>query len=271
MVLLTGKPDFSFEKMYILKGYTAVIGTDEVGRGAFAGPVVAGAAVLKIIFSDGLYPGGPVTRQPQNNPYKGTRFGSPRLVPPMHSLFFRSPSSPAGRSFIEDILKLGINDSKKLSPAKREKLDKEIRKYFYCGIGETSVAVINKLGIVKATERAMRQAIKNVLLQLKAGERKIYLLIDAFNLKNVDGIGLKNQKGIVKGDEKSISIAAASIIAKVYRDNLMRKLSGKYKKYKWSENKGYGTDFHRSQIVKYGVTKLHRAQFVESWLENGGS
>ena len=114
---------------------------------------------------------------------------------------------------------------------------------------------------------AFRRAIKN------CGKRIDYLLVDAFYIPYVKGLRRKNQTPIVKGDTKSVSIAAASIIAKVYRDKLMRAISEdpKYKKYRWQENKGYGTLRHRKAIMKYGITKLHRKKFVETFFKKSSS
>jgi ribonuclease HII len=167
-----------------------------------------------------------------------------------------------------------INDSKKLSAKQREVADKWIRKNALSfGIGSASVSQINKLGIKKATEIAFRKAIKNCKLKVD------FLLIDAFYIPYVRGLRRKNQKPIIKGDTKSISIAAASIIAKVYRDKLMTDLCKKKyrtsyacvvtgKKYMWHKNKGYGTKEHRDLIRKYGTSDLHRKVFVNTWLKN---
>jgi len=212
-------PDFLFEKKLYKKGYKYIAGADEVGRGSFSGPVVAGCVVLKI----GVLPG---------------LTGSDSII---------------------------INDSKRLTPEKREIADKWIRKNSVAwGIGTAGVAQINRLGIKKASEIAFRKAIKNTGVEIS------YLLIDAFYIPYVRGLRRKNQKAVVKGDTRSISIAAASIIAKVYRDNLMYRLGGrpKYKKYGWGRNKGYGTGQHRDAIKKYGPTRQHRKQFVATWLKN---
>ena len=154
-------------------------------------------------------------------------------------------------------LKITINDSKKLTPKQREKANKWIKENaLYWAVGEASVNEINKLGIVKATQIAFRKAISKT--------KADFLLIDAFYIPYVAGLRRKNQKAIIKGDTKSISIAAASIIAKVYRDKLMTDLSkkAKYKEYGWDKNKGYGTLDHRNAIKKYGLTRLHRRDFV---------
>ncbi|MBI2616600.1 ribonuclease HII [Candidatus Gottesmanbacteria bacterium] len=212
-------PDFSYELLLWKKGYRRIIGVDEVGRGAFAGPVVAGAVALKEISS---------------------------------------------QSFVID---LGVNDSKKLSATKRKELVPYIKKYFHWAVGEGSVEEINRFGIVKATEKAMRRAIKNLTIkQYINATMKQFVLIDAFHVKYIAGIGLNRQKAIIKGDEKCLSVSAASIIAKVYRDTLMQKLAKKYRRYQWGKNKGYGTGDHQQAIQKYGVTRLHRTLFVDGYL-----
>ncbi len=246
------EPNFSYEEKYWSLGYGLVIGVDEVGRGAFAGPVVAGAAAVKI---------SNIKNQKSKIQIKYQKEKNKRIRNTQYLI-------------LNTISSLGINDSKKLSPKTREILTKEINKYFHFGVGQASVAEINRLGIVKATERAMRRAIeklkiKNEKLKNTSQKQEIFILIDAFRVKYISGVGLKNQKAIIHGDAISISIAAASIIAKVYRDNLMEKLARKYPKYHWEKNKGYGTEVHRNMIRKYGLTKLHRIQFCAKWLEVG--
>lgn len=232
-------PDFSFEKKLHRQGYRLIAGVDEVGRGCFAGPVVAGCVVF--------------------DSKRVTRVGEPHGRGPV--LVSRRKGRGADERQDPRII---INDSKKLSPKRREVADKWIRKNATTfGIGAASVSQINKLGIKKATEIAFRKAIKNCEVQID------YLLIDAFYIPYVRGLRRKNQKAIIKGDTKSISIAAASIIAKVYRDKLMADLSKKpkYKKYKWHKNKGYGTKEHQKMIREYGISNLHRKQFVETWMK----
>lgn len=170
---------------------------------------------------------------------------------------------------IQELEFIGINDSKKLTKLKREELSKIIKKTSILHATATvGVNIINKKGVVKAIQMAARKAIKNI--RSKTKNKKLnynfYILADAFYIKYVKGIGLKNQKAIIHGDEISISIAAASIIAKVERDKLMDTLSKKHPKYKWSKNKGYGTREHINAIKRHGTTNLHRDLFVRNIL-----
>ena len=222
------KPSFREEKKIWKKGYEFVIGVDEVGRGSFAGPVVAGGVIFR-----------------------------------------------KGSNFKEGIL-LETNDSKLLNPKKRKMLSKEIRNVAVVyTISVVGVSVINKLGIKKATEKAFRKAISSIISKTSKNPEysifntKYYLLADGFHIKYIRGIGLVNQKAIVKGDRKSISIAAASIIAKVHRDKIMKKLNRKYLGYGFAKNKGYGTKFHQAALKKYGLTKIHRTSFnLEKFLNH---
>ncbi|HEX6976844.1 MAG TPA: ribonuclease HII [Patescibacteria group bacterium] len=160
-----------------------------------------------------------------------------------------------------------INDSKKLKPNQREKASIWIKKNCLTwGIGEASVSVINKLGIVPSTYMAFRKAI--ISANKKINSPIDYLLIDAFYLPYIKGLKRKNQMPLIKGDAKSISIAASSIIAKVHRDKIMLTLSKnpKYQNYGWGRNKGYGTREHQNAIKEFGTTNLHRSLFVETFL-----
>ena len=116
-------------------------------------------------------------------------------------------------------------------------------------------------------EKAIRNAVNKLLFKLEeAGIKKTYALVDGFAVKYLGRIGLNNQKVIIKGDQKSISIAAASIIAKVQRDQNMVKLDQKYPIYFWKRNKGYGTSQHINAIIKYGKSSLHRDLFLRKIL-----
>lgn len=224
-------PSFKEENILRKRGFEFIIGVDEVGRGSFAGPVVAGA----VIFA------------------KDT------------------PCQPRARSILNE-----INDSKLLGPKKREMLSKAIKKeaLFY-SVSTVGVSTINKIGIGKATQMAIRKAIKSIMYKVLSSKyqanihntnyiihsTKFFVLADGFHIKYIRGIGLSHQKGIIKGDKKSISIAAASIIAKVYRDKLMRKLNKKYPQYGFYRNKGYGTKFHQTALKTYGLSDIHRTSF----------
>ena len=150
---------------------------------------------------------------------------------------------------------LGVMDSKKLTPRKRELLFPKILSLSSdYGIGQSSVREIDKHGIRVATELSMIRALK------KLKEKPSKLMIDGpLLLRPWKGI----QKNIVSGDSKFISIASASIVAKVSRDNLMERLEKKYSGYFISKNKGYGTSEHLSLIKKIGITKLHRKSFLK--------
>lgn len=208
------QPNFSYEKRLWKRGYKYIVGIDEVGRGAFAGPVVVGAVVF------------------------------PKQIVEIN----------------------GINDSKLLKPRFREQLAKEIKqKALAWDVTEVNVGVINRIGIGKATAKAMRKTISDLA---REGYPPDFVLVDYFYIPYLRGLRLKNQKAIKNGDQKSFSIAAASILAKVHRDKIMRSLARKprYKVYGWGRNKGYGTKFHQKAILRHGLTRFHRKAFVKTWL-----
>jgi ribonuclease HII len=194
-------PTFIEEQILWKSGVTHIAGVDEVGRGAFAGPVVTAAVLLR-------------------------------------------PDFP---------LTLGVHDSKLLKPDKRETLAEYIKQnalsYF---IDEVCVDCINKEGIGKSTQKSFSNSISNLSLQPE------FILVDAFY---IDSIDKTIQKPIIKGDQISLSIAAASILAKVYRDHLMEKLGETYPQYSFAINKGYGTSAHRAALKEFGLTNLHRTSF----------
>ena len=167
----------------------------------------------------------------------------------------------------EDFDVLGVDDSKKLSEKKREELFDKIReKALAVGIGMCDNRVIDEINILEATKKAMAEAIRDADSQLEENglspEGTEHLLIDAVSLKDVD----KPQTSIIKGDAKSLSIAAASIIAKVTRDRLMAEYHRQYPYYGFDTNKGYGTKAHYEGIDKYGITPIHRKTFLKNIL-----
>ena len=148
-----------------------------------------------------------------------------------------------------------INDSKKLTEKKREKLFDVIQKYFEIGVGIVNADEIDEINILNATFLAMRKAIKD----LNVDDKNYLILVDGNMLiRNYNG----NQKSVVKGDAKSLSIAAASIIAKVTRDRIMIEIGKKYPEYKFEKHKGYGTKAHREAIFENGVLPIHRKTFL---------
>lgn len=209
-------PNLRYEKQ-LWKTFDCVIGVDEVGRGALAGPIVACAVLLK-----------------------------PKLV-------IRNK-------------KPGIKDSKMLSELQREKIYGEILKNKSCmfALASASNKVIDKIGIGKANKLVMRKAVvkltKNIVAmrQTQNDPPNISILIDGNQRLNT----YHKEFPIVDGDAKVMSIALASIIAKVTRDRLMRRLHKKFQQYNWLENKGYGTKFHYTALRKDGTTNLHRKSFL---------
>ena len=190
----------SFEHQYEHLGY--VCGIDEVGRGPFAGPVVAGAVILP-----------------------------------------------------KDCDILYINDSKKLSEKKREELYEDImEKAVAVQVGYASPARIDEINILQATYEAMREAVSKLPVTPQI------LLNDAVT---IPGITIP-QVPIIKGDAKSVSIAAASIIAKVTRDRLMREYDKIMPEYGFASNKGYGSREHIEALRTYGATPIHRKSFIKN-------
>ena len=182
-----------------------VIGIDEVGRGAFCGPVVSCSVLLE-------------------------------------------------KKILNNNLVLQITDSKKLSHKKRIILSKFIKEYSSYSIGVANNIEIDEMNILRATNLSMIRSYD----KFKKTD----------NLIKIDGLktfSLNEKTTFIKnGDQTSISIAAASIIAKTWRDRLMTLYSKIYPMYGWERNKGYGTQEHRSAIKKFGLTKIHRKSFLRN-------
>ncbi|MDD5005219.1 MAG: ribonuclease HII [Candidatus Omnitrophica bacterium] len=195
-----------YEKKAKDKGFSFIIGVDEVGRGPLAGPVVAAAVRLK-----------------------QTKF---------HNY---------------------INDSKKLSSLQRERAYLEIFQKSIVGIGIINESIIDAINILNATKLAMERAITNLIYssKRKINKNKVILLLDG-NLS----LSLPfHSKSIIGGDGKSLSIAAASIVAKVTRDRIMSIYDKIYPKYRFLTHKGYGTKEHFRAIKKHGSCSIHRMSF----------
>ena len=193
-----------------------VVGVDEVGRGALAGPLVAAACLFS-----------PETFIPDN---------------------------------------IIVTDSKKLSPSRRTDVSEWIKKNATCWtIFSVNNRTIDKLGISKAGLIVLRNAVLQLASRLKH-QNSVFVLSDYFHIPHLKGIGKKNQRAIVKGDEKVFSVAAASIIAKIHRDQLMQQFSSQHPLYGWEKNKGYATKEHQLALKKYGATTLHRKLFIRNFL-----
>ena len=146
---------------------------------------------------------------------------------------------------------IDLNDSKKISEKKRQSLYSSIYNSHFVGVGISSIEEIDNLNILQATFLSMKRALDNLDCSVDA------ILVDG----NLDpGFDYKTEC-IVNGDSISFSIAAASIIAKVTRDNLMSKIHKEFPNYNWKRNKGYGTREHRNALDMYGPCKYHRKSF----------
>jgi len=192
------KPSFEFEEKFSYP----VAGLDEVGYGAWAGPVVAAAVVL-------------------------------------------TPKIP--QTLLEK-----LDDSKRLSAQKREEVFELIQAYASIGIGEASVEEIENTNIRLAALKAMERAFGNLSIVPKAA------LVDGRSKPNLPC----PTSLIIKGDQRSYSIAAASIVAKVYRDRFMRELALEHPEFGWESNVGYGTARHQGGLAKVGVTPWHRKTYA---------
>jgi ribonuclease HII len=196
--------DLRYEYLLREQGFQAIAGLDEAGRGAWAGPVVAGAVIL-----------------------------------------------PLERFDLAHVLK-GVNDSKQLSAAAREALlPLVVDTAVATGVGCASNTEIDALGIVPATRLAMQRALAELAVSPDV------LLTDAVQLPAID----VPCTALTKGDQRSLSIAAASILAKVTRDQHMDALDGLFPQYGFLVHKGYGTALHQQALDRFGPTSIHRITF----------
>ena len=156
------------------------------------------------------------------------------------------------------IQNIKLKDSKKLSAKKREEFYKILTNHpgIKWGVGQISEKIIDKINILQATKLAMLRAVAD--LKTKSGKRKIDFLILDGKMELDSAIP---QKSIIKGDEKVFSCSAASIIAKVTRDRLMKKLDKKYPNYGFLKHKGYPTQYHVRMLKRHGACKIHRKTF----------
>lgn len=173
------------------------------------------------------------------------------------------PVVAAACIFDRDVDIVGIDDSKKLSEKKREQFFDEIKdKALAYGIGEASCEVIDEINILEATKLAMKRAIDEAdkMLESKGRDRIQIVIFDAVEINELK----KEQMSVIKGDQTYFSVAAASILAKVTRDNLMKVYDKVYPEYGFASNKGYGTKAHYEGIKKAGITEIHRKSFLKN-------
>ena len=175
---------------------------------------------------------------------------------------------------IRKIEAMGICDSKAAGVQKRKKLDTLVRSLSATfAVASSDVSAIDRKGIVEAVRSAVRKSVGEVLKKLQrkpylpASQRgepagRVFTLLDAFPVRYIKGIGLQNQLALIGGDESSLSIAAASIVAKVARDNFMCQIAKKHNNFGWERNKGYGTREHKEALTKFGKTRFHRTDFL---------
>ena len=175
-----------------------------------------------------------------------------KLIPfIINTIYFAGPVVSAAVVLKKSINLNLLKDSKKISFNKREEVSEHIKKNSYYALGIASVEEILNLNILQASLLSMKRAIEK--LEIKPG----ITLIDG----NFAPRGLTNYRTIINGDEKIKVISAASIIAKVYRDKFMIKLSKKFSNYAWEKNFGYGTKAHLDGLKKFGITTFHRRGF----------
>ena len=226
-------PTFKNELKCFEEGYDFVIGCDEAGRGPVAGPVVAAACVLD-----------------RNS------IGKKRSK---NKWYYR------------------VRDSKTTNIEERKKLVKEILEHTLAyGVGEVSHQEIDKINIHHASLLAMRRAVEDLLQKAKSVKQKAFLFVDGrfllpdkpARLGRSGGGGREGfeleQKAVIDGDAKVLSIAAASIIAKVHRDTIMERLDQDFPGYGFARHKGYNTKEHQRALKKLGVSLVHRKSFVRS-------
>lgn len=157
----------------------------------------------------------------------------------------------------------GVDDSKRLTPLKRELLARRIRsEALAVALGSVSPGEIDRVNILNATVMAMQQAIERVTAKLyrHTGQQPDHILIDGNHLRKLG----HTHTAVVKGDARCYNIACASIVAKVTRDRFMRFLSSHYNGYGWSDNSGYGTRAHMHAISQLGLTPHHRRTFCQN-------
>lgn len=216
------KSTFELEDRLIEEGYAYIIGIDEAGRGPLAGPVVACAAMMRN----------------HQSPISNNQINPKSQIPNLKSWEL-------------------VRDSKTLSEKQREKMFDFIQEHFHVGVGICDHKTIDRINILEASFLAMKKAVAD-LIRIKHKDSKFIILIDGN--KPIPNISM-DQKAIVNGDKYVKSISAASIIAKVTRDRIMREMHKKYPMYGFDRHKGYGTRLHMELIKELGSCEIHRQSF----------
>lgn len=213
------QPHLKFETIEWNRNYMAA-GIDEVGRGAFAGPLVSAGVILK-----------PITDS----------------------------------STLKYLSSFQINDSKKVTKRNREMIAKNIGEFIlFETIQFVDVSVINSVGIGEANKLAFSKVAQETQTFINTLKNKnLTFLTDAFRIPD---IASDRQKNIIRGDATSISIALASILAKVKRDTYMEELGIEFPEYEFQKHKGYGTKLHREFLKLHGPCKHHRTEFIKNYI-----
>lgn len=248
-----------YERKLYNQGVKLIAGVDEVGRGPLAGPFVVSSVILNLekIFSkdfqrDVEESWGRVVSYKyfMENTGKNEELNTEvttRETSRNNDVLLRHTEKK------ETTLYGKIRDSKKVTPKMREILANFIKKEAISfQIERFEPEEIDKIGISALTQKAFFQVIKRLSIKPQ------FVLTDAFEITNITK---NNQKNIINGDQKSITIASASIVAKVFRDNIMVELAKKYPNYGFEKNKGYGTEYHLKAIDNFGPCEIHRRSF----------
>lgn len=171
---------------------------------------------------------------------------------------------------IKDIVALGIRDSKMLSEKKRESIFKALTVHprVVWGRGSVDEKMVDEINVLQAGLRAMHEAVAHVSAQRKSvADERLFLCVDGTRI--VPDI-VADQRSIIKGDAKVLSIACASVIAKVLRDRMMNDYAKQYPAYGFEKHKGYGTKMHRESIAMHGPCPIHRRSFLKSIQSHNG-
>ena len=250
--------NLKYERAKIKQGYSYVIGCDEVGRGCLAGPVVAAAVILE------------ARGQRQEFRFKEIKDSKLLTASKREQLSENIKENALAWSIAEvssqDIDKINIHNASLLAMRKAvEKLSGNHSREWLPGLGSANSHELDH-GVIPDATSATESDPESMLqsgsrLGGRDDTKKLYLFIDGkFVIPKFD----VKQESIIGGDNKVLSIAAASVIAKVYRDQLMREFDKQYPNYNFSQHKGYATLKHRTMVKKYGLSPIHRVSFCKN-------